>query len=224
MPLPRTAIAAMIAGIALFTALAASIWPGSPLDRLDAAVMAAVREMAGTDLLRAAHFVSLAGDARFITPLAIAVAAALAARRLWQAAGVWAFTLGGGVLVHRALKSVFERMRPLHDHGLVVENGWSFPSNHASMSLVTYGMLAWLLLYFTHGRGVRPIIALAVLLVLAIGASRVVLQVHFPSDVLAGYASGSTWLAASIVCMRMATRRHAAAVAVSDSTNGKQAK
>ena len=67
-------------------------------------------------------------------------------------------------------------------------------------------------------------VALAVLLVLAIGASRVVLQVHFPSDVLAGYASGSTWLAASIVCMRMATRRHAAAVAVSDSTNGKQAK
>ncbi|MGD9945674.1 MAG: phosphatase PAP2 family protein [Burkholderiaceae bacterium] len=205
---PRNHLAAMIAGLLLFVALAASIQPGSPLDQLDSALTASVRELASERLLQFAHLATRAGDTLTITLLGIAIAAALAVRRRWTAAGIWALTLAGGALVHRGLKEVFTRVRPPHDHGLIVESGWSFPSNHASMSMIAYGMLAWLLLHYLRGRGRLPILLATALLVLAIGASRVLLQVHFVTDVLAGYASGGAWLAAGIACMRAAMQKH----------------
>jgi undecaprenyl-diphosphatase len=74
-------------------------------------------------------------------------------------------------------------------------------------SLIAYGMLAYLLVRDAKGRRPRMAIVVgAVLLVLLIGLSRMVLGVHYFSDVLGGYAAGVVWLAACITGLEVARR------------------
>src|SRR6478672_2858095 len=110
-------------------------------------------------------------------------------------------------LLDLALKRVFHRTRPTWDVPLLTARGWSFPSGHAMGSLIAYGMLAYLLVRDAKGRRARVAIVVgAVLLVLLIGLSRMVLGVHYFSDVLGGYAAGVVWLAACITSLEVARR------------------
>ena len=112
---------------------------------------------------------------------------------VWLLAAGWSVALLGILPINGGLKALFRRVRPLHDHGFIVEPGWSFPSGHAFGAMVFYGMLAYVLLRLTP-RFHRAIIAGAVLMIGVIGTSRILLQVHYFSDVLAGYATGGAWL------------------------------
>lgn len=93
------------------------------------------------------------------------------------------------------LKGIFERTRPLHDHGLVSETSWSFPSGHASGSMIVYGLLGYIIVRYTRPVWHVPVALVCVTLIVFVGSSRVLLQVHYMSDVLAGYASGAAWVA-----------------------------
>jgi undecaprenyl-diphosphatase len=86
------------------------------------------------------------------------------------------------------LKLSFHRPRPEPFFDLPVPGSFSFPSGHALLSTVFYIALTTLL---TRSVAIR---AAAVALVLAIGFSRVYLGVHYPSDVLGGYAAAVAWL------------------------------
>ena len=100
----------------------------------------------------------------------------------------------GGGLVDSAVKILVNRPRPLVEEPLAHAFGKSFPSGHAMSSTVTYGALllvflpmvpkAWRWLAFTS----------TTLLILAIGVSRLLLGVHFVSDVIGGWALGLAWL------------------------------
>lgn len=112
-----------------------------------------------------------------------------------RAAGV-TLAMVSGVLALSALKGVFSRARPDPAFAALVQDGLSFPSGHASMSAVFY-LSVGLLLAQRHGR--RPerafLIATGVALALLVGTSRVMLGVHWASDVLAGWAFGAGWAA-----------------------------
>lgn len=134
------------------------------------------------------------GGGTVLTLVVIAVVALMIARRLWWTATLVAVaTLTGSQLV-AVLKEHVGRPRPaLVDH-LVQASGLSFPSGHAANSAIVYLTVALLASQVAHGRAVRTtLIVLAALLVIAIGASRVYLGVHWPSDVLAGWSFGSLW-------------------------------
>jgi undecaprenyl-diphosphatase len=89
------------------------------------------------------------------------------------------------------LKILFGRARPVTEIEVAIPASYSFPSGHAMVSLAVYGMTA-LLLAESYPR-LRPILVVVTpLLVLLIGFSRVYLGVHWPSDVVAGFAAG--WL------------------------------
>jgi membrane-associated phospholipid phosphatase len=105
---------------------------------------------------------------------------------------------GNGVL-NPLLKRIVARARPLHEHGLAHAEGYSFPSGHTSGAVVAYGMLAYLLLRLAPPRWHLPVLLATVALVFTVGCSRVVLQVHWASDVLAGFASGTAWLLVCVV-------------------------
>jgi undecaprenyl-diphosphatase len=78
---------------------------------------------------------------------------------------------------------------------LVQENSFSFPSGHAMATMCFYGMLAFFLMREVKSWPVRLLIAtLTVILSLIIGISRIYLGVHYPTDVVAGYAVGFMWL------------------------------
>ncbi|MEQ9638437.1 MAG: phosphatase PAP2 family protein [Alphaproteobacteria bacterium] len=105
-----------------------------------------------------------------------------------------AVSIGGGVLLSNALKSFYGRPRPdLVPHAVDVVS-LSFPSGHAMLSTVTYLTLGALLVRLQpRWRTKAYLLGCALLLTAAIGASRVFLGVHYPSDVLAGWCVGAAW-------------------------------
>ena len=103
-------------------------------------------------------------------------------------------SVGSGIALSQLLKSLFERPRPeLVPHGSEVYTA-SFPSGHSMMAAVVYLTLAVLLTRTFRQPAVRAyLMVLAVTVVLSVGASRVYLGVHWPTDVLAGWLLGAGW-------------------------------
>ena len=131
--------------------------------------------------------------ASVVTVVAVVGAAGASSRRA-DALFVAAAVVGITVLV-AGPEGVYERARP--DLGTVIPlpHSYSFPSGHAATAVVLYGALGVLLAERASSR-LRAVawLAGAAVLALAIGASRVLLNVHFVSDVAAGFAVGLAWL------------------------------
>jgi undecaprenyl-diphosphatase len=101
---------------------------------------------------------------------------------------------GTGMVLGKLLKLAYARPRPTLVPHLVDVTSASFPSGHATDSAIVYLTLAALLARTLPKRAQRLyIIGAAILLTLLIGASRVYLGVHWPSDVVAGWTAGAAW-------------------------------
>jgi len=146
------------------------------------------------------------GDQITLTLLVIAVAIVLIARKQRLLAFGWVVACAGGGILNRVLKQIFERVRPLHDHGFASADGYSFPSGHTSGSVVVYGMLAYLCLRLLPPRWHLPCTLLVATFAFSTGWSRVFLQVHWASDVVAGFAVGIAWLTVCVAVLEMARR------------------
>jgi len=113
----------------------------------------------------------------------------------WREIGASAICLAGGTILSFLLKTLFHRTRP-ESFFVVSATGFSFPSGHALASICFYGMAAFLIMRsIASWRWRLAFAALAVIISVAVGVSRIYLGVHYPSDVIAGYAAGSMWLA-----------------------------
>lgn len=114
----------------------------------------------------------------------------------------------GGVLLTVFLKSGFNRPRPdLVPHGMEVYSA-SFPSGHAMMSAIAYLTLAAILTQVvTRWRLKVYLLSVAVFLTVLVGISRVYLGVHWPSDVIAGWAVGGVWASACLLVAYWMQRR-----------------
>lgn len=130
------------------------------------------------------------GSVRVLMPLVVLVALWLLYRRQRFLAAAWFIGCTANSLLLRALKNVFERTRPPHAVD-VFASGYSFPSGHAAGTTMVVGLLAWLLHDRVPAPWRAPLFLLAGLLITAIAASRVLLQAHFLSDVLAGVLLGA---------------------------------
>ncbi|MGE7601966.1 phosphatase PAP2 family protein [Peribacillus sp. NPDC097675] len=105
--------------------------------------------------------------------------------------------VAGGDLIKRTLKNFIQRDRP--EHSLVEAQGFSFPSGHSMVGMIFFCMVAYFILKEIKSTSLKWAVRSGFLfLVLLIGMSRIALGVHFPSDVLAGYALG---LAYGICCL-----------------------
>jgi undecaprenyl-diphosphatase len=114
----------------------------------------------------------------------------------------------GGALLSTTLKGAFDRPRPdLVPHGSYVQNA-SFPSGHSMLSAAVYLTLGALLARLQSGRALKLyVLGIAVLLTVLVGISRVYLGVHWPTDVLAGWAVGAAWAAGCLLVARWLQRR-----------------
>lgn len=146
------------------------------------------------------------GDPLPLTLLVIGVGVLLLVHRQTSLALGWVVACAGAGLLNRVLKQIFERVRPVHEHGFAQADGYSFPSGHTSGSMVVYGMLAYLCLRLLPPRWHLPCVLLASAFAFSIGWSRVILQVHWASDVVAGFAFGIAWLTVCIAAIEV-TRR-----------------
>ena len=112
----------------------------------------------------------------------------------YQGISLLLIAVGVGNEVNSFIKDFIKRPRPDLKHFADAE-GFSFPSGHAMVGMILYFVVAYFI--FKELKSVQTkwlIGSLFGLLLVLIGASRIVLQVHFPSDVLAGFAMGYIWV------------------------------
>lgn len=118
-------------------------------------------------------------------------------------------SVAGGAIASTLLKIEYARSRPDVVAHLVEVGTASFPSGHAMNSAITYLTLGTLLARAEASRSVRIyLMAVAILLTLSIGFSRVYLGVHWPSDVLAGWCVGAVWAGLCSLAARALQREH----------------
>jgi membrane-associated phospholipid phosphatase len=163
----------------------------------DAGGRALVHQLASPGLTAAMRTVTELGPGVFFWVAAACVAVVLLYRRRTPDAARLVITLAGAGLLDMTLKAAFHRPRPVPFFDTPLPDSYSFPSGHALFSLCFYGTLAALLAGRTRRPALRVAVwVLGVALIVLIGLSRIYLGVHYPSDVIAGYAVGLAWLLA----------------------------
>jgi undecaprenyl-diphosphatase len=190
-----------------FFELADEIGVDESLAQFDEQLAAALGRHLSYETLRVFSVVTMLGDREVLIVIATLVAVALLLMRRWVLAGAWVVATAAGGLLNVLLKELFERPRPLHDHGLVTETSFSFPSGHASGSMLIYSLLGYLIVRHTPKAWHIPTAVAMVAIIIFVGSSRVILQVHYFSDVLAGYASAAAWVALCIAGLEVILRR-----------------
>ncbi len=187
-------------------ALAREEW--APLTRLDQQVSDAAHRavLASGALLAASRLLTHLGAPLLVDLLTIAVATALWAAGRRRSALFMVLCTAGAYLLSTLGKLVVGRARPVFDDAVSMAQGASFPSGHATGSAAFYAAAAVALLPVLRDRWRRVAVAVAIAVPLVVAATRVLLGVHYPSDVTAGLLLGWGWTAACTAVF--ATWRH----------------
>ncbi|MEG3956609.1 phosphatase PAP2 family protein [Microcoleus sp. herbarium2] len=142
------------------------------------------------------------GEPNLLLVICLSLGIVLLARNHRSEAATIALAGGGAIGLNLLLKKLFARDRPLLWERVVDVRFYSFPSGHAMISMVIYGLLG----YFLGSRFPKQrwfIYSLTVVLIAAIGLSRLYLGVHWPTDVIAGYTAGLVWLITCILSLEI---------------------
>lgn len=197
----------------VFGAIVDSVLDNELLVRLDIATAAWIHARVTAHGLQLFDIITTVGS-----PLFVAALVAVMAIWCWirsehvLAVGVVAIC-AGEALLDGVLKRLIHRVRPAYGAHFLHGQSFSFPSGHAFGSIVAYGLLAFLVIdFYRPGRVIRRVVlAIAAALIFAIGLSRTYLGVHYPSDVVGGWAAGIAWLAICLTGLRFARARSARA-------------
>ena len=118
-------------------------------------------------------------------------------RNYWGMA-IFAIGVGGGNLLNKFVKNSMARERPAGSLEPEAAS-YSFPSGHAMVGLVFYGLLVYFITKELKSKSIKWVLGIAIsVLLLIMGVSRVGLYAHYASDVIAGYALGAVWL---LICV-----------------------
>lgn len=143
------------------------------------------------------------GGASVLTLLTLLATGYVALASSKRTAALVAASVAGGSMLVAVFKQVFGRLRPDPAFADLVAPGLSFPSGHASSSAIVYLTLGALVAATRRRRPERLyILAAAALMTVLVGVSRVALGVHWPTDVLGGWAFGAGWAAGGLLLDR----------------------
>lgn len=179
----------------------------------DETLRAALHQYASPGLTALMRAVTQLGSTKFLLFAGALSATTFALLRWWRALTLFSFVFLGAILLNQSLKLIFQRARPSPFFDTPLPSSYSFPSGHALWSFCCYGALAAILNARIRNRAARSLVwTLVIVLVGLIGISRVYLGVHYPSDVLAGYAIALVWVVAVALGDHL-LRRHRSATA-----------
>jgi undecaprenyl-diphosphatase len=200
-------LAAAVA-LAVFVWLGYHIRSGEPTG-FDLAARAWVRSLETPRLSAVMWGASVYGAPVRLLPLGL-VAAAVFLLRGWRRGAVLVLvTLAGAAVLDLGLKQLFARARPqaFFDY-YPAPRSFSFPSGHALFAVCFFGGIVVLLSHRLRG-ALAQVLAwvIALVLIVLIGVSRVYLGVHYPTDVIGGFAVGIVWVASVALGDRLAEPR-----------------
>jgi undecaprenyl-diphosphatase len=201
-------LVASVLALLLFVWLGLLIRSGTPTS-LDIIGRNALRSLESPTLSAIMWGASVYGAPGRLSPLGLVAAAVFLARGWRRGALLVVVTLAGAWLLDSGLKLSFARARPeaFYDY-YPAPASYSFPSGHALFAVCFFGGLAVLLTHRLNGSVARVTTwLLAVVIILLVGSSRVYLGVHYPTDVVGGYAVGLAWVTAVAFGDRVAEHR-----------------
>ena len=205
--LPLTLLALSLLYVAfLFGGIVEDFLTSDPIVAVDQAVAQLMARYRPAEIIPAFLWITALGVGKVAGGVIL-----LALASAWLYRGRWAMlslavSTGGTILFTFLGKLAFHRPRPAE--AVLLENSYSFPSGHASIAVGFYGFLGYL--WIRSATGIRPGInrsLVTLIVILAIGLSRIVLGVHYLSDVWAGYLVGAGWLVIGITISEWATSR-----------------
>jgi undecaprenyl-diphosphatase len=159
----------------------------------DLATLQFLQQFSSPQLTLLAEFFSLMGS-ETVAIIAVVLLIVFLWQRRWGAAVSLILVVVGAQVLNNILKDAFQRERPTPVTGLISAQQFSFPSGHAMVAAAFYlflAYMAWRLLRVNWQRGLM--VASLVLLVLLIGLSRLYLEAHYLTDVIAGFIAGVLW-------------------------------
>lgn len=193
---PRMGMGLLAAGIVmvLFAILASEVLEGET-QHFDDAVRMTVYGAASPRATTVLRAITHLGSPLFLLPMTIVFSLVFLRLRRIRGAILLTATMVGVSLLNWILKSAFQRPRPLPFFGLTVPASYSFPSGHSLAAFCFYGALAALVTARLRSTLWSALVwAGAAVIIVAVGFSRLYLGLHYPSDVVGGYATGFVWV------------------------------
>ncbi len=197
------ALVVALAAIWSFSALLDAVLDNATLVRLDVAAVNALHARATPSGLAFFNAISNAGSPRAMTILAIGGAIAILMAHRRTVLITWIAAFAGSPIIENVIKRAVHRSRPPYGARYLINHSYSFPSGHSMASFIGIGMLLYVLSVSWHPpRAVRvAVFVLGATFVVLVGFSRVYLGVHYPSDVLGGFAAAAAWMAVCLSAM-----------------------
>jgi undecaprenyl-diphosphatase len=190
-------LAAVSAAALAFTILLILVrlrWP--PLESVDHGAAARINRLVAGDrtLVTVVKAVTWLGSGVALGAVIAAAAVYLTLRRRWGLAAYLLVAGAGALVLDPILKSLVGRLRPVVAHPIASGAGNSFPSGHSLGSIVCYGAVLLVFLPAARGRWRPALTTVIVTIVVLVGISRILLGVHYLSDVIGAWALGIAWL------------------------------
>lgn len=190
--------------LALFAGLIEDVLTLDPIVNLDHAVVRSIAVWRTPDVVSVFVWITSLGNTPVVVVL-ICVACGIAwlCNRGYAIAGLLVANIGASTLSTLS-KLTFQRARPLE--AALLEMSYSFPSGHATIAVAFYGSVGYLVIRSASSYTARFSVLFGVVAIaLLLGLSRIVLGVHYLSDVMGGYLVGSMGLVAGIGVMEWLT-------------------
>jgi cation-transporting ATPase E/undecaprenyl-diphosphatase len=189
-----SAAALMLGGAWLFLGVLEDVVSQDPLVQVDGLVHDLLQSVRTPLVDGVAVAITELGDVQVVLPVALVALGWFIAGRRWRTAVYWLAALGVAEALVKLIKLALHRPRPGAAYAGIEQ--FSFPSSHATLSVVVYGFLAFLVLHSAARRTRAVALCFVAGLVGTIALSRIYLGVHWVSDVMAGLAFGTAWIAA----------------------------
>ena len=165
---------------------------------IDADVLHALYALRDPSAVKTFIWITELGGTVLIGGIAFALGLYFLLRKQFYSLTGLVVSIAGTAAVVFLLKEIIARARPDVFYQAYLEDGFSFPSGHAAMSLALYGFLAYLAWKNLPRKQGAGVVVLAMVLIGLIGLSRLYLGLHFLSDVLGGYAIAALFLGLGI--------------------------
>ncbi|MGD1005621.1 MAG: phosphatase PAP2 family protein [Ignavibacteriaceae bacterium] len=202
----NTIFITLLTGIVLFCLVSLSVISGK-INYIDNAILLSLRNTNNHSipigpgwLLNFMRDVSALGSVTIVVLITILTSGFLILKKEYPSLRVVLFASISGGIIELLMKGIFSRPRPHIVPHLVNVDSLSYPSGHSAISAIIYLSLIFIIFTLDIKRSIKiSFLYSAIFLILLIGISRIYLGVHYPSDVLGGWALGLIWSSISVI-------------------------